>query len=767
MMSVTERKATCPGDSTLTHILHGLSGEHISEVVEHVETCVHCQKRLEAMTAFDAVDSLSADQQRIWNRVRDRRSPLPVNAEPDRQRTTLAEPSADTAREDRTSPLPGERAPSPELRIPGYEVFEEIGRGGMGVVYRARHVRLDREVAVKVVHSSPLVAAAARFEREMRSVGRLSHPHLIQAHDAGEADGQPYLVMELLRGHDLGRYVGAAASSTSADHSATQLLAVSRACDAVRQAALGLQAAHDAGLVHRDVKPSNLMMDDAGHVRVLDLGLAHESETTVCDGSRTDNTVILGSLDYLAPEQGRDTHAVDARSDIYALGCTLFALLAGRPPFSGPRKSTASEKLLAHATDPRPDVRTFRPEVPGKLSDLVSRMMDGDPARRPSSAAQVAKLLELFCGDGKPPVRPRLATSLAGFGGLLLLGVIIVIRFRDGTEKRIEIEGDVDLVSVQQLTDAASVEIERTDAGFDRPSHPAFERLLAHAAGVRGLCLLSDERAVTISLDSKLRVWNLEDGSVEKTLPVDALRSNDYLVPSADGQFVYGKLDDDLTKFRLIDGRSVWSEKFAIPTRLAVSSSGQVVQQTANGLFLMNELGERQRRLRKKGHAPAFCQSGTHVAFVVRDENSVQVHDLSRPDSIEHYQAEDFVPESVTFARDDAVVVAVDDARTAVVWDRKTGQLLHRHTFPATLQQDAVAVQQGRYLVSLRDNDRDDQRAIVVWDPETGQTVTSIRVTRTHSFAVSKTGHRVLTCEGRGGRARHRNAVRVWRLLKR
>ena len=377
--------------------------------------------------------------------------------------------------------------------LPGYRIHEQIARGGMGTVYRATHLKLARDVAIKIMQPSDSPLASVRFDREMMAAGRLKHVNIVSTYDAGEVEGLSYIVMELLDGENPGRYV------RSADKSGHKLLPVSIACDYVRQAANGLQAAHNAGLVHRDVKPSNLMVTSDGVIKLLDLGLVRMEAADVVDGDVTDETTIMGSLDYIAPEQGRETRTADGRSDIYGLGCTLFALLAGRPPFSGPGFATASKKLLAHACDERPDVRTLRQEVPPELADIVRRMMSIRPGDRFASAADVADAVAPFCKSDRRETIETLADAGGSnghsggwskwlgmaLGGMMLLGIVIVIKFKDGTEKRIEVDKPVDGVVIEGVADGATVRVKANEPtlGTDWPDDaPPFAVLPFDAA---------------------------------------------------------------------------------------------------------------------------------------------------------------------------------------------------------------------------------------------------------------------------------------------
>jgi serine/threonine protein kinase len=232
-------------------------------------------------------------------------------------------------------------------RLGPYEILKLLGRGGMGAVYMAQHTRLKRPVALKVLTKDRTAdpRAVARFEREMEAVGRLNHPHIVQAHDACEIAGTTVLVMEYVDGLDLAQVAEQVGALRAAD-----------ACELVRQAALGLQYAHEQGLVHRDVKPSNLMLSREGTVKLLDLGLALLDAGQPQSGERTAAGTALGTADYISPEQVSDCHAVDIRSDIYSLGCTLYKLLTGRAPFVGPQFQTPMSKMMAHVAKSPPPI---------------------------------------------------------------------------------------------------------------------------------------------------------------------------------------------------------------------------------------------------------------------------------------------------------------------------------------------------------------------------------------------------------------------------
>lgn len=296
-------------------------------------------------------------------------------------------------RETQPAESPGERstpristAVAPLGQLAEYVLLQKLGEGGMGTVYKALHTEMDRFVAIKVIRQDRLEGgwALSRFRREIKAVSRLDHPHIVRAYDARAVDETHFLVMEYVDGSNLNELAHRCAPVSVAD-----------ACELVRQAALGLQCAHEHGLVHRDIKPSNLMLTRQGQVKVLDLGLArirtagHLGETTALGE-------VMGTPDYMAPEQTFDSHSVDIRADIYSLGCTLYGLLAGVPPFGGSLYPNALAKLDAHRTQPPPPMRSFRRDVPDGLLAVLDRMLAKEPQQRFATPTEVAVALERF-----------------------------------------------------------------------------------------------------------------------------------------------------------------------------------------------------------------------------------------------------------------------------------------------------------------------------------------------------------------------------------
>ena len=271
-----------------------------------------------------------------------------------------------------------------------YKVLDLLGRGGMGKVYLAEQITMQRVVALKVIarFSKNRSDTVARFAREAKAVAALSHPNIIQAFDFDELDGVPFISMEYVEGIDAGEQVDKFGP-----------IGWAQAADYARQAALGLEAARKAGFVHRDVKPGNLLIDREGNVKLLDLGLAVGKEQRGND-SLTTATDQIGTIDYMAPEQAVDSHNVDIRADIYALGCVLYFLVSGK--LACPGKS-AAEKLLKHQQTPPTSIRELVPEVPEELAKVIHAMLEKKRSARPQTPTEVAEALKPFAQRLTPP----------------------------------------------------------------------------------------------------------------------------------------------------------------------------------------------------------------------------------------------------------------------------------------------------------------------------------------------------------------------------
>ena len=276
-----------------------------------------------------------------------------------------------------------------------YRLLSLLGKGGMSSVYLAEHVLMRRRCALKVLPTKRVTDSSylARFHREAQAVASLDHPNIVRAYDVDhqvERDTEiHFLVMEYVEGFSLQELVQKQGNCSFLD-----------SAEYIRQAALGLHNAHEAGMVHRDVKPGNLLVDPNGVVKVLDLGLARfftgdegEDALTIRHDEK-----VLGTADYLAPEQALDSHTVDARADIYSLGCTFYFLLTGRPPFT---EGTLAQRLMAHQTKVPPTIESIRPETPLSLANIVRKMV----AKKAEDRYARPKMPPMRCSHGSTAMR--------------------------------------------------------------------------------------------------------------------------------------------------------------------------------------------------------------------------------------------------------------------------------------------------------------------------------------------------------------------------
>jgi serine/threonine-protein kinase len=377
----------CPDSRTLAAFARGeLDGPELIDVSDHVSGCAACCRALQAMPS-DTLAGLARDAAA--------RGPLSPESTPPPDGPAPA-------------PTPTGRIPVELQNHPRYRILEELGRGGMGTVYKAEDTWMSRTVALKVVstHLTVKASALARFKKEVQAAAQLAHNNIVRAYDTGEVGGAQFLVMEYVEGLSLDRLVMRKGR-----------VSVQLACNLMRQAAMGLQHAADKGMVHRDIKPQNLLVTKKGQVKILDFGLArlaagrgsdasgervpfgaaNMSDTAAAAGV-TQAGYVVGTVDYLSPEQAKNASEVDSRSDIYSLGCTLYYLLAARPPFAAVKG--IREKLAAHAKADPPSVRLERLEVTEELEAVIRRMLAKKPADRYQTPAEVAAALLPFTRDG-------------------------------------------------------------------------------------------------------------------------------------------------------------------------------------------------------------------------------------------------------------------------------------------------------------------------------------------------------------------------------
>jgi serine/threonine protein kinase len=343
------------------------------------------------------------------------------------------------------------------LTLGQYRLLDELGRGGMGSVYKALHTIMDRVVAIKVILPELVQNSLGVewFRREVRAVTQLHHPNIVMAYDANEAEGLHFLVMEYVEGINLDAMVKRHGP-----------LGVSQTCELMRQAAQALQYAHEKGLVHRDVKPGNLLLPlpDAVRadteplvnsqssltlppvlVKVVDFGLARLQTTAQNDTIMLKTQAgFMGTPDYCSPEQSRDIHSADIRSDLYSLGCTFYYALTGRVPFPA---ESPMDKLVKHLMEEPTPLEKVRPQVPTGVAVLVRRLMAKDPSKRYQTPAELAEDLVRWCAASTRPSVYMEAPVAAGSpdaegSATSLLDRVPIYAFDDGVLRRVAEPGD-------------------------------------------------------------------------------------------------------------------------------------------------------------------------------------------------------------------------------------------------------------------------------------------------------------------------------------
>ncbi len=296
------------------------------------------------------------------------------------------------------------------LVLGNYIIQEKLGAGGMGQVFKAQHRRMQRTVAIKLLPPALMKdpAVVARFEREVTAAARLNHPNIVTAFDADKVNDSHFLVMECIEGSDLAALV-----------KKNGPFSVEQSINCTLQAARGLEAAHAEGIVHRDIKPANLLLDKKGTVKILDMGLARIGGDAAGQAELTSTGTVMGTVDYMAPEQALNTKAADARADIYSLGCTLYYLLTGKATYGG---DTLMAKLLAHRDQPIPSIREVRGDVPEQLESVFCKMVAKTLAERYQTMGEViADLTRLTNGQEPAAVHPSSLNMTTDSGMAVLL----------------------------------------------------------------------------------------------------------------------------------------------------------------------------------------------------------------------------------------------------------------------------------------------------------------------------------------------------------
>jgi WD40 repeat protein/tRNA A-37 threonylcarbamoyl transferase component Bud32 len=528
--------ATHPTGRDLDDFLIGkLPDPFHARVEEHLSGCTDCQARAATIRPRDTLVELIASADAKAAAVR----AASVTPPPDRT-AVAATVDWDGEAGDFSVTLP----PAGLVDHPRYTLIRPLGEGGMGRVWLAEHVVMGRPVALKVIRPEFLArpGSVERFRREVRAAAQLNHPNLATAFDAEEAGGTHYLVMEYVPGETLAQLVKA------------RPLPVAEACRAVRDAARGLAHAHAAGFVHRDIKPGNLIRTPDSTTKVLDFGLVGADDRAA---GLTAENVVMGTPDYIAPEQADAAHAADARADVYSLGCTLYHLLAGRVPYPAP---TVLGKLDAHRDPTRsPEPLTG---VPPALAAVVEKMMAKRPTDRPATAADVAAALDPWAGGetlttpnrpgayARPAPARRWAVALGILVATATAAAGVVYKIQRDNEV-IVVEADDPDIEVQMRRNGDLVRI------VDTKAKQTWE------LDAKRLRLKPDGSELTIDVPDAAPLKLRRDGAAAVTI-----RREGKAVPAAAGTAPVVNLNQQVPQLRLVRKHD-WPERHAYVSRFS------------------------------------------------------------------------------------------------------------------------------------------------------------------------------------------------------
>jgi serine/threonine protein kinase len=639
-----------------------------------------------------------------------------------------------------------EALPDELLHHPRYRIRRLLGKGGMCSVYEAEHRLMRRSVALKVINRAftASVDAVKRFRREVRAAARLSHPNIVAAFDADHVEGTHFLVMEYVEGVNLGRVVRERGP-----------LPVSEACNYARQAALGLQHAHEQGMVHRDVKPDNMIRCAAGRVKILDFGLAvllAESGTGL-----TDDRTVMRTPEFMAPEQAEHARQADHRSDIYSLGCTLFYLLTGQPPYPA---DTPMLKLLGHREQPVPSIHPFRPDAPLELAGVLERLLEKEPQDRYASAGEVAAVLHPFTqaietGDGQSasashPARnwrrgltvAILVTTL--FVGMVLAAIAIHLHQRNRGNSVITTESQVKIVSSSNPANPLEASSRETQSP-SRAAHEVFRKFWTAGRQTYGVDLSADGSLLISMHQGGARVWDVASGKLlhERTgrqarFTADAKKfitvgdpdeqGNQLRVYNSKSGLPLGRFGNDPSGYAGIvlprEGESVTVIPVKGKPHTLDLNSGEVVSENSAALYDNREISEFiQRRLDKfiiacvlPGAREVLGQDSEKGAAlpIVDVDSRRRVREITIP-GVERLGVHnlDYWLSENTYGRDRCPCVAVSRLDGTIhVMDLVTGKQV-AYLNAGNFQPKCLALSgDGRYLAACASNAPSD---VVVW----------------------------------------------------
>ncbi len=749
------RQSSCPDPARLKDLLAGIDGvlseEERAALTAHLDGCEKCQRALEEaaggsslLSAAGHVRERPPSQSAYWGALKRvaEATPAPGWAEENPLATRLETPPPESGSSAENIALdflkPSE---NPEFlgKLGHFNVVGVIGKGGMGVVLRALDRCLQRFVAIKVL--SPDFAtnetAKERFWREARAAAAITHENVVAIHqvDYDEDSGLPYLVMQLVSGTSLEEHL--------AGNGALPLKDILRIG---AQAAAGLAAAHAQGLIHRDVKPANILLEsDLQRVKLTDFGLARAAE----DARLTQTGFVPGTPLYMAPEQARG-EAVDHRADLFSLGSVLYAMCTGRPPFKG---STPFVILKSVTEEQPPAIHAVNPEVPGWLVDIIDKLHAKNPADRFQSAADVAEVLsralvriEHMTEDQKKACAKAAALRRKvdlGRRRFLWMGLGVLLGAG----------GTLGATALRRRPSAAPA----TDDG---PSVAPLATLNAHVGPIWSAAFSPDGAALAMAIDDgTIKLWDVTDHKVQLTIPAHhgPVWSVRY---SPDGRRLATASDDGTVKlWDAATGKELQEFKHPAPVRPVVFSPDgtRLLTGGRNGIVRLWDIETGKEEFTAQAHAGvlmalAFAPDGRTFATAGSDKmvklwnvaNSTQEKLVLSGHTASVY--------TVAFASDGRRLASGSWDRTVRLWDAGAGECLNTLTGHAQDVWSVAFAPDGKTLASGSED-----RTVKLWDAATGQELTTFRGhgATVYTVTFSHDG-KVLASGGRDG------TVKLW-----
>ncbi|MGE3805963.1 MAG: WD40 repeat domain-containing serine/threonine protein kinase [Gemmataceae bacterium] len=618
-----------------------------------------------------------------------------------------------------------------ELRDhPRYRVVSTIGKGGMGAVFKAEHRLMERAVALKIIRRDLTARPGVvdRFRQEVKAAARLAHPNIVTAHDADHAGDVHFLVMEYVEGVALERVVA---------HQGP--LPFATACEYILQAALGLQHAHERGMIHRDIKPANLLLAHAGKqpiIKILDFGLARLVSEQEAGSALTETGYVLGTPDFMAPEQASDPRQADIRADLYSLGCTLYYLLTARLPFP---EGTPLQKLMARQQQMPSSISGFRRDLPADFLPVLNKLLDPDPARRYQTPTEVAEALVPFArGGGQAPARRRgkfkLAHALLLIPVLAVAGLAYTLWPRTTPPAKVEPPQSVPpLVEVKKPPPGQITCLQDpkpfTQVAFSRDAREALtaapdgsiqlwnletgkvvHRFAGHKSPVEALGFSRDfRRAVSGSGSGKLRVWDLEAHQELDSLDANkggvraadfALLNNHALCAGQDGNLLAWKLDER----RIM--HTYRGHHAPINSLFIQDGCGFAITGSADRTARLWDL-ETGRQVRQYAHdVPVDAAVISHDVYLVLTgcaDHSLRLWRTFSEREVQRYTGHKDKVLDVALSRDNRWALSGSADRTARLWDLATGKELARFTHEGSVLRVAFSNDDKRILTGGAD----------------------------------------------------------------